>query len=121
MMEEKCSTDSCLLYPLGEVIAASAVNASAAFARRQQEAVERIQEDERLTSDLTDDQARPLIEWASYQAAMAATNAALSDEAVAQAVSAIRRAIFRVSSDAPDEHDPDTLVALAQQALEKGT
>ncbi len=120
-MEEKGSTDTCLLYPIGQVIATSAASASAAFAQRQQAAVERIQEDERLTSDLTDDQARPLIEWACYQAAMAATNAELSDEAVEQAVSAIRRAIFQVASDAPNEHDPDQLVALAQQALEKGT
>lgn len=85
---------------------------------RQQRASERILEDEGLTGDLTDHQARPLIEWASSLATALAADPALSDAAVDAAVGAIRRAVLQVASAAPDEHDPERLVALARAALQ---
>lgn len=87
------------------------------LAERQQRAIERILEDEGLTSDLSDDQARPLIAWARYQASLVAADPAYSDEEVTAALRAIRKAVIHVPSRAPNEHDPTRLVALAQQLL----
>lgn len=86
---------------------------------RQQRAVEYIFEDERLTSDLTDDQARPLIAWATAQAATAAADLTRSDEEIDATLRAIRRALLCVASTAASahEHDAERLVMLAQQAL----
>jgi broad specificity phosphatase PhoE len=88
---------------------------------RQQRAAETILEDERLTSDLTDVQARPLTEWASQQAAAAAANPWRSDDEVDTAISSIRRAVRWVAAVAADEFDPERLVTLAEEALKKET
>ncbi|NJN65794.1 MAG: hypothetical protein HC884_03305 [Chloroflexaceae bacterium] len=106
----------CLLCDLSTVIASNTGEPD--DPERPQRAAERILDDERLTSDLTDDQARPLIEWASYQAALVASDPNRSDEDVDAAVTALRRAVLRVASIAPDEHDPERLLALARQQLE---
>lgn len=110
--------DRCLLSDLSTVIASQ--TGDSALAERQQRAAEHILDDERLTSDLTDDQACPLIEWASYQAALAASDPRRTDEAVDAAVSTLRRAVLRAASIASreQEHDPERLVALARQQLE---
>lgn len=84
---------------------------------RQQRAVERIVEDEGLTGDLTDDQARPLIDWASARVAQVAGDPAQSDADVAAWVTAVRQAVLHVASTASDEYDPQRLLALAEQAL----
>src|SRR5262245_40435690 len=61
-------------------------------AERVQQAVERIQEDERLRGDLEDTAARALVGWASERATAVAGDPARSDEEVEQALLAIRRA-----------------------------
>ncbi len=88
---------------------------------RQQRAAETILEDERLTSDLMDMQAIPLIEWASKQAAAVAADPWRSDDEVDTALSSIRRAVRRVVAVAADEFDPERLVTLAEEALKKET
>jgi hypothetical protein len=82
---------------------------------RQQRAAERILEDEGLTGDLTDQQARPLIEWASAKAASIAADPARSDAEVHDAVSAVRRAVLGVAAAASPEHEATRLIALAEQ------
>jgi hypothetical protein len=84
---------------------------------RQQRASEYFMENERLTRNLTDDQARPLITWASQQAASIAANPARSDAEVEQALQAIRRAVLAVAHYAAHEHDSTRLEALARAAL----
>lgn len=84
---------------------------------RQQRAAERILEDEGLTGTLTDAQARPLIDWASAQAARVAADPTRSDAEVDAALGALRQALLRVSSTAADAQDAERLVALAQQAF----
>ena len=95
------------------------MNEQQPLTKRQQRAVDYILEDERLTSDLTDNQARPLIAWATAQAATAAADQTRSDEEVDAALQAIRRALLRVASTAASahEHDAERLVMLAQHAL----
>lgn len=88
------------------------------LAERQQRASEYFLEDERLTSDLTDDQARALLDWASYQASLAAGDPARSDEEMELMLRRIRSAVRYVARTLSDEHDPAALVALAQQALQ---
>lgn len=87
------------------------------LAERQQRAAERLMDDERLTSDLTDDQAQPLMEWAMYQIALAAGNPACSDHQLEEITTALRRTIFQVSmiANETDEHDGERLVALANE------
>jgi hypothetical protein len=88
---------------------------------RQQRASEYFLENERLTRNLTDDQARPLITWASQQAAWFAADPARSDAEVEQALQAIRRAVLSVAQNAADEHDSARLEALAYAALAQQT
>lgn len=93
---------------------------------RQQRAAESIQENETLTSDLTDNQARTLLDWASYQAALIAGDPSRSDQAVDEAVKTIRRAVRHIASNIAgtggtneDEYEVDAehLLTLAQQEL----
>ncbi len=61
----------------------------------QRLAVEALQEDERLTAGLTDDQAGPLLQWATEQAALLTRNVADEagvDQVVAQVRAAVRAA-----------------------------
>jgi hypothetical protein len=88
---------------------------------RQRRASEYFLENERLTRDLTDDQARPLITWASQQAAQVAADPAYSDAQVEQALQAIRRALRTAAQCATDEHDSARLEALARAALVQQT
>ena len=85
-----------------------------ALSSRQQRAVDYILDDESLTSDLTDDQARPLIDWATEQAARVAADPNRPESEIDNAIRAIRRSILRISSLAPDEHNAERLVGLAQ-------
>jgi hypothetical protein len=87
------------------------------LAARQQRASEYIQENERLTGDLADEQARPLIEWASYQASTFAADPTRSDDDVDTLLMALRRVVSYIARTAPDEHNPTTLIALAEQTL----
>jgi L-lactate utilization protein LutC len=89
----------------------------AARRERQQRASEYFLENERLTRNLTDDQARPLIEWASQQAAWMAADPARSDADVEQVLQAIRRAVLTVAHTAAHEHDRARLEELARAAL----
>jgi hypothetical protein len=89
----------------------------ARFRARQQRASDYFLENERLTRNLTDDQARPLITWASQQAAWFAADPAHSDADVEQALQAIRRAVLTVAQTAAHEHDSARLEALARAAL----
>jgi hypothetical protein len=117
-MDEECHTPNrCLLRNLDTVIASTTNHAP--LTERQQRAAERITEDEGLTSSLTDDQARPIIEWACYQAALLAADPARSDEEVETLVTAIRRAILVVDSTATAEHAPGHLLELVQKELEQ--
>ncbi|WP_322511942.1 hypothetical protein [Chloroflexus sp.] len=77
----------------------------------QQLAVEAIQEDERLTSGLTDEQAGSLLRWATARAAELARDA--TDEAAAEAVAQAIRSAVRAAARA------DGAVATAEQALAK--
>jgi hypothetical protein len=99
---------------------ASSSTPLAELTERQQRAAERILEDERLTRDLTDDQARPLVEWASTQAALVAADTTCSETELDDRIAAIRRAVVHVGRTAAGEHDAARLVALAQESLEKG-
>ncbi len=90
----------------------------ASLSERQQRAIERISEDERLTSDLTDTQALPLLQWAREQAALAAA-AAQSSEEEEHALRRIRRAVRRVAASAADVFDAARLHALACAALDE--
>jgi hypothetical protein len=83
---------------------------------RQQRASEYFLENERLTRELTDDQARVLIDWASQQASAAAGDPARSDEALEGILQALRRAVRHVARSAADEHDAERLRSLLQQA-----
>jgi hypothetical protein len=86
---------------------------------RQQRASEYIQENERLTGDLSDKQARPLIEWASYQASTFAADPTRSDDDLDTLLMALRRAVSYVARTAPDEHNPTHLIVLAEQTLQQ--
>jgi TorA maturation chaperone TorD len=83
---------------------------------RQQRAIEYLMDNEGLTDNLTDDQAAPLLTWATAEAA-AATAPGQPDEAADQALQAIRRAVLHAATQASGSHDADSLVLLAQQAL----
>ncbi len=85
--------------------------------QRQQQAAERILEDPGLTNDLTDAQARPLIDWASSVAARIASDTTCSDDDVDMAVGAVRRAVLYVADAHVDEQDATQLVLLARQKL----
>lgn len=86
--------------------------------RRQQRAVEYFQENERLTRDLLDHQARALIDWASYQASLVAGDPDQTDAQVDTMLQHIRKAVSHADYTALDGATPDQLVALARQALE---
>jgi hypothetical protein len=86
------------------------------LSERAQQAAERLLEDEGLTGDLTDDQAQPLIAWASAAAARAA-DPAFSDEQLAASLAAIRKAVRQVARAAENEADPARLRASAEAAL----
>jgi hypothetical protein len=84
---------------------------------RQQRLIERVQEDERLRGDLTDDAATALVEWASRRVATAAADPARPDadvEADVQAIRAAARAAARAG-----EADPPRVVAIAEATLTK--
>jgi hypothetical protein len=82
---------------------------------RQQRLIERVQEDERLRGDLTDDAATALVEWASQRVAAAAADPARPDTDVEAEVQAIRTAA-RAAARA-GEADSQRVVALAEAAL----
>ena len=86
---------------------------------RQQRLIERVQEDERLRGDLTDDTATALVEWASQRVAAAAADPARPDADVETEVQAIRTAA-RAAARA-GEDDPQRVVALADAALARQT
>lgn len=83
---------------------------------RQARAAERLLEDEGLTGDLTDDQAKPLLEWASAEAARAAADPAKTEEELDEALRAIRRAVLKAAQEGASE-DGERLVARAEEAL----
>jgi hypothetical protein len=86
---------------------------------RQQRASEYFLENERLTRELTDDQARVLIDWASQQASTAAGDPARSDEALEEVLQALRRAVRHVARSAADEHDAERLRSMLQEAWQQ--
>lgn len=86
---------------------------------RQQRASEYFLENERLTRELSDDQARVLIDWASQQASTAAGDPARSDEALEGVLQTLRRVVRHVASSAADEHDAERLCSLLQQAWQQ--
>jgi hypothetical protein len=81
------------------------------LSERQRRAAEELLEDEGLTGDLTDEQARPLLDWASAEAARAAKDPSRSDEDLSADVARIRRAVREAARDA--EAAPAELVARA--------
>jgi hypothetical protein len=81
------------------------------LSERQRRAAEAILEDEGLTGDLTDEQARPLLDWASAEAARAAGSASRSDAELSADVARIRRAVREAARDV--EAAPAQLVARA--------
>lgn len=84
---------------------------------RQQRAVEYFLDNESLTSDLTDELARPLIEWATTHAAQAAADEQYTDEDLDSLLVALRRAVRHVASDPMDDDTPEQLWARADDAL----
>lgn len=84
---------------------------------RQQRASDYFLENERLTRNLTDSQATPLIEWASHQARQLAADPARSDQEVEELIGALRRAIVQAGRAAAAEPDPYRLLLLARQAF----
>jgi hypothetical protein len=84
---------------------------------RQQRLIERVQEDERLRGDLTDEAATALVEWASRHVADAAADPARPDaevEADVQAIRAAARAAARAGED-----DPPHVIAIAEATLKQ--
>src|SRR5262245_33769219 len=86
---------------------------------RQQRMVERVQEDERLRSDLPDDAAAALVEWAGKHVAAAAADPARPDAEVEAEVQAIRAAVRAAARAGEDE--PQRLIALAETELAQRT
>jgi len=82
---------------------------------RQQQLIERIQEDERLRGDLTDAAATALVEWASRRVASAAADPARPDAEVEADVQAIRAAARAAARSG--QEDPQRVLALAEAAL----
>lgn len=83
---------------------------------RVEQTLERFQEDERLTSDLTDDTATALLEWIEQhvQAADALPDASTFEQQVA----AIRSAARTAASTRTDDPTPATVVEQAEAALQ---
>jgi hypothetical protein len=86
---------------------------------RRRHASEYLLDDERLTRELTDRQARVLLDWATFQALIVAANPAYDEQEFESALTTIRRAVRHVSRTFSDEHDPARLIPLAQEALEQ--
>jgi len=82
---------------------------------RQQRMVERVQEDERLGSDLSDAAATALVEWASQRVAAAAADPARPDSEVEAEVQAVRTAARAAARSG--EGDPQKVIAYADAAL----
>lgn len=89
--------------------------------KRQLYAVEAILDDERLTRDLTDAQAQPLIEWATTRVSQVAADTSRSDNDIEEFIAAIRSAIRTVGKTASYEHTPEQLLSLAEHTLKKDT
>ncbi|MBP1467391.1 hypothetical protein EYB53_016885 [Candidatus Chloroploca sp. M-50] len=83
---------------------------------RQEMAAERLMEDEGLTGDLLDEQAAPLIRWAT-EAAVKVAAPEVSEEEEEAGLRAIAQAVRQVARSAGAERDPARLVALAEAAL----
>jgi hypothetical protein len=88
---------------------------------RRQRASDYLLGNERLTRELTDDQARVLLDWASQQTDRAAADRACSDQELDSLLQAVRRAVRHVARTSADEHDPARLMWLAERALADGT
>jgi 4-alpha-glucanotransferase len=89
----------------------------AEIANRRRHASEYLLDDERLTRELTDRQARVLLDWATFQALLVAANPAYAEQAFEDALATIRRAVRHVSRTHADEHDAARLISLVQEAL----
>ncbi len=86
--------------------------------RRQQHAAERIQEDESLTADLTDTQARPVLRWAEQQATLIAADPSRSDAEVDAMLDLLRRAIKRAGYDASGDDPAEAILATTRRELQ---
>lgn len=82
---------------------------------RQQRAADYFLENTRLTGDLTDDQATPLIAWVSAEAARYAGDPTRSDDDVEQGIILLRRVVRRVAKQATAASSGPYLAALARQ------
>lgn len=82
---------------------------------RTQSAIERLHEDERIRGDLGDGAARALLEWATRQVTMVASDASRSDAEVAAGVQAIRTAARIAAREG--QALADAVVAAAEHAL----
>ncbi len=85
--------------------------------RRQQAAADAIADAEGLTADLTDQQAAPVLSWATRQAAIIASDASLSDAEVEAMVALVRRAVRRAGYAAIGTQPAEQIIGTAQRAL----
>jgi hypothetical protein len=92
---------------------------AASIAARQQRVREYFQENERLTRELTDEQARALITWASEYVSSIAADPSRSDAQIDSLLQAVRQAVRHVARTFAHEQDSTRLVLLARQALEQ--
>lgn len=83
---------------------------------RVEQTLERFQEDERLTGDLTDDTATALLSWIEQQ--IRAADALAEERAFEQHVAAIRSAARTAASTRAADPTPVTVVEQAQAALQ---
>lgn len=83
--------------------------------KRQQRMIERVQEDERLRGNLSDEAAAALVEWASQRVTAAAADPARPDVDVEAEVQAIRAAAR--SAARAGQADPQRVIGLADAAL----
>jgi hypothetical protein len=85
------------------------------LSQRAQDAVERFLEDESLTEDLTDEQAKPLISWLTQEAQRIALDATLSNEEVSATLKRLRSAVKLSCKDIEGDLLADAILARVQQ------
>lgn len=85
--------------------------------RRQQTAADAIADAEGLTADLTDQQAVPVLDWATRQATIIASDASRSDAEVETMVALVRQAVYRAGHAAIGTQPPEQIINAACRAL----
>lgn len=84
---------------------------------RASQAVERFLEDEALTQDLSDTQAKPFIQWLTQEANTIALDEKLSDEEVKERLRALKSSALKACKQATEESTAEDLIKAASPNL----